>query len=269
MINGTIWDGYTASGASTVITVDLGVSHLVEEVVISFSTSFGPPGAFLVNLVNEFGAVIWTSKEFVVTDAKRTFWAGTLQVWAVSKFEVATILELGKLEHRVKLRTAAFDTNLKCRIETLHTDFDGLTNDSLQAEVDGLAETSAAMGGDIETLEESVTALEISSSATGLNSEMLEESVDALDARVDGNSAAIGRLQDNLDGMGADPALEAHVNALNSRVEDNSAAIAELENKFVTFDSSGELVVIDPTSFVIINHSPVFNNCTDLQASHA
>ena len=91
MINGTIWDGYTASGASTVITVDLGVSHLVEEVVISFSTSFGPPGAFLVNLVNEFGAVIWTSNEFVVTDAKKTFWARTLQIWAVSNFEVTTI----------------------------------------------------------------------------------------------------------------------------------------------------------------------------------
>lgn len=176
---------------------------------------------------------------------------------------------MGKLEHRVELQTAAFDTNLKGRIETLHADFDGLTNDSLQAEVDGLAETSAAMGGDIETLKESVTALEISSSATGLNIETLEESVDAPDAHVDGNSTAIGRLQDDLDGMGAGPALEAHVNTLDSRVEDNSAAIADLENKFVTFDSSGELVVIDPTSFVIINHSPMFNNRTDLQASHA
>jgi len=82
--------------------------------------------------------------------------------------------------------------------------------------------------------------------------------VNAIDSCVEDNSGAITTLQNNLDGPGADPALEAHVNAIDSRVEDHSAAIASLENKLVINVDSGEF--INRNSFVVTRSTPWYGN---------
>jgi len=129
----------------------------------------------------------------------------------------------------------------------------GVTVETLQTNLDALAAISLPdlAGYALETyVDGAVAAISL-----------LDLAGYVLETCVDGAIAAIS-LPDL-----ADPALEAHVNAIDACVEDNSAAIVNIENKLVV--NSDELVVIDQTSFVIINNSPVFQTRTNLQAIHA
>jgi hypothetical protein len=129
----------------------------------------------------------------------------------------------------------------------------GVTVETLQTNLDALAAIS------LPDLAEYALETYVDGAVAAIS--LLDLAGYALETCVDGAIAAIS-LPDL-----ADPALEAHVNAIDACVEDNSAAIVSIENKLVV--NSDELVVIDQTSFVIINNSPVFQTRTDLQAIHA
>ena len=181
----------------------------------------------------------------------------------------------------------ALDTNIEGQLQTLNETVGGNStaittlSDDIDTRfthhrnaLDDLGLGLGLVGVTVETLQTNLDAL-VAISLPDLAEYALETYVDgavaaislldlagyALETCVDGAIAAI-----SLPDLAA-PALEAHVNAINARVEDNSAAIVSIENKLVV--NSDELVVIDQTSFVIINNSPVFQTRTDLQAIHA
>jgi len=171
------------------------------------------------------------------------------------------------LDYRVgaNLRSILSITGTGGQIQSLYS-----IADANSTSITDLETSSAAMGLNIQTLDESVD--EIESRVDGLAASFaLDSDLDALATAVDGRVTALenaaptdlgpldGRVSalENAGDSGTDPALEAHVNAINARVEDNSAAIVSIENKLVVYSGGGNIV--DTTSLVVTDSTTWYN----------